>query len=105
MTPEQVEEEIEKMKEEAMETPDTDKEINDFLMFEIPRTLSMCSEIEEINQKLDVIKNNLDTLIFGRFMGADERILKGVVYQGEEGAADQEDLLTDEEFNLLMQQE
>lgn len=101
LTAEQVNEEIERMKEEAMENPDTDKQINDFLMFEIPRTLRNCTEIEEINQKLDVIRNNLDTLIFGRFMGADERILQGVIYEGEEGEVNEEDLMTDEEFNLM----
>jgi RIO kinase 1 len=105
LTAEDVEQLIEEMKDEAMENPDTDKEINDFLLYEIPRTLSIYSEIEEINNKLEAIKNNLDTLIFGRFMGQDERILQGVIYEGEEGEVPEEDLLTDEEFNLLVQQE
>lgn len=100
-----MEESIEAMKEEAMENPDTDKEINDFLLFEIPRTLSIYSDIEEINSKLEAIKNNLDTLIFGRFMGQDERILKGVIYEGEEGEVPEEDLLTEEEWHLMLQRE
>lgn len=103
LTPEQVEESIENMKEEAMESPDTEKEINDFLLFEIPRTLRMCTEIEEINQKLEVIKNNLDTLIFGRFMGTDERILNGVVYDGE--VPPDEEGLTPDQILLKRQRE
>lgn len=105
MTEQDVADEIERMKDEAMETPDSDKEINDFLLFAIPRTLSMCTDMDEINAKLAAIKNNLDTLIFGRFMGADERILKGVIYQGEDGEVDETDLLTDEEIYLMIQKE
>jgi hypothetical protein len=78
-----VEAEIERMKEEAMENPDTPKEVNDFLLFEIPTTLSIYQDMDEINEKLSIIKNNLDTLIFGRFIGADERKLKGILYEGE----------------------
>ena len=84
MTQEQFEQEIERMKEEAMESPDSEQDVRDFLLFEIPKTLSIYEDIDEINEKLKIIKSNLDTRIFGRFLGADERMMNGVIFVDEE---------------------
>lgn len=80
LTPEQLEEEIERLKEEAMESPDSEQDVKDFLLFEIPKTLSIYEDLDEIDQKLKVIKDNLDTKIFGRFLGVDERLLNKVYF-------------------------
>ena len=49
LSQEQQDEMLEQMKEEAMENPDTDKEVNDFLLFEIPRSLRDCNDLGEID--------------------------------------------------------
>ena len=98
--------EIERMKDEALEHPDLEQEVRDFLFFEIPKTLSIYEDIDEINEKLRIIKSNLDTRIFGRFLGADERLMKGVYFEDEEGeqavegdaeSVDSEELLLQEQ--------
>jgi BioD-like phosphotransacetylase family protein len=104
LTEEQLEEEIEKMKEEAMEDPDQEKETTDFMLYEIPRTLSMLEDIDEINAKLETIKSNLDTLIFGRFLGSDERILKGVVYNGEDAEVSEGEPIEEEELLRMIEE-
>lgn len=104
LTEEQLEEEIEKMKEEAMEDPDQEKETTDFMLYEIPRTLSMLEDIDEINAKLETIKSNLDTLIFGRFLGSDERILKGVVYDGEDAEVSEGEPIEEEELLRMIEE-
>lgn len=74
ITEEKEEEAIEKMKEDVLENGvDTEKEMTDFLLYKIPTSLGIFSTVEEVQFKLEEIKNNLDTLIFGRFIGRDER--------------------------------
>lgn len=68
------EDSIQKMKDSVMETRmDTEKEMSEFLLYQIPTSLGIFSTIEEIQSKLHEIQTNLDTLIFGRFIGRDER--------------------------------
>lgn len=90
MKPEEFEEEIENMKDEAVESPDSEQDVQDFLLFEIPKTLSIYDDIDEINEKLNIIKSNLDTRIFGRFLGADERLMNGVVFADEDDETEQD---------------
>lgn len=107
MKPEEFEEEIERMKDEALESPDTDQDITEFLLFEIPKTLSIYEDIDEINEKLNIIKSNLDTRIFGRFLGTDERLMNGVIFEDDETgqAADQDEESVDSEELLVKEQE
>jgi RIO kinase 1 len=49
ITDDKEEEEIEKLKNEAMENPDTASELSEFLLFEIPRSLRMYEDLDEIN--------------------------------------------------------
>jgi len=107
MKPEEFEEEIERMKDEALESPDTDQDITEFLLFEIPKTLSIYEDIDEINEKLNIIKSNLDTRIFGRFLGTDERLMNGVFFEDDETeqALDQDEESIDSEELLVKEQE
>lgn len=71
---EKEEEFIQKMKDEVMKSGvDTEKEMKDFLLYRIPTSLGIFSTFEEIQSKLEDLKTNLDTMIFGRFIGRDER--------------------------------
>lgn len=103
LAPENEDEEIEKMMNEAMENPDLPNELSEFLLFEIPRSLSMYEDLDEINAQLEAIKSNIDTLIFGRFLGTDERILKGIIYEDEEGEEGEE--LTEVELEAVFEKQ
>ena len=72
---EQEAERIEGLKEDALEHQDTEDDIKKFLWYEIPRSLSIYFTMEEIEFKLNEIRLNLDTKIFGRYIGRDERKL------------------------------
>lgn len=81
---------IQKMKDEVLEgNIDTENEMKDFLLYKIPTSLGVFSTFEEIEFKLQEIQSNLDTLIFGRFIGRDER--KFLEEDDEEEGIDEEE--------------
>ena len=91
LTAEKEDEMIEEMKNEALEGEDTEDEIRHFLLYHIPRSLGIYSTMEEINSKLSDIKNNLDTLVFGRHFGVDERKWKELEDDSTEEGKEQEE--------------
>lgn len=65
---------IQRMKDEVMDGDmDTEKEMNDFLLYQIPTSLGIFSTVEEVQFKLQELQTNLDTMIFGRFIGRDRK--------------------------------